>query len=464
MTEKNVAIKINCESFSYGNEENNLPTVLENFEMQINYGEITLISGLSGSGKSTLLSLINGIIPRVVSGTFKGEILIDGKSSNGMSMSEISKKVGTVLQNAEEQIIHQIVEDEIAFGCENFGFPPEEISNQIEKSCKIMQLDKNWKTRTLSGGQKHRLVTASTLAMKAPILIFDEPLANLDAEGANLLLKLLKNLTMEGKAVVLVEHRLDVVLPFVDKIWQVKDKKISFVNDKNEYLKSQIDIIKDEKENFVAGDEVALEIQNVKKSFGKREILKGINCKIFKGERILLTGENGSGKSTLLSIIARLQKADSGKIIQNFDKKCKNRANKKWFKTCGVIFQNPNYQLFMPTVKDEILFGSDDESYAMKIAEKLELLPLLERHPQSLSEGQKRRLTVAAILAQKPKLLLLDEPTVGQDYHTLQKMMSLINEIHREQKNTMITITHDIRCKKALCDRELRLVDGEVVE
>lgn len=464
MSEKNLAVKINCESFSYGTEENNLPNVLENFEMQINYGEITLISGLSGSGKSTLLSLVNGIIPRIVSGTFKGEVLIDGKSSSGMSMSEISKKVGTVLQNAEEQIIHQIVEDEIAFGCENFGFLPEEISNQIEKSCKIMQLDKSWKTRTLSGGQKQRLVTASTLAMKTPILIFDEPLANLDFEGANLLLKLLKNLAAEGKAVVLVEHRLDVVLPFVDKIWQLKDKKVFFVNDKNEYLKSQIDIIEDKKENFVASKEVALEIQNLKKSFGKREILKGINCKIFKGERILLSGENGSGKSTLLSIIGRLQKADSGKIIQNLDKKCKNRANKKWFKTCGMIFQNPNYQLFMPTVKDEILFGSDDESYAMQIAEKLELTSLLDRHPQSLSEGQKRRLTVAAILAQKPKLLLLDEPTVGQDYHTLQKMMSLINEIHREQKNTMITITHDIRCKKALCDRELHLVDGEVVE
>lgn len=464
MNKKNLAIKIHCESFSYGTEQDNLPEILENFEIQINYGEITLISGLSGSGKSTLLSLINGIIPRVVNGNFKGEIFIDGKNSFGMSMSEISQKVGTVLQNAEEQIIHQIVEDEIAFGCENFGFPADEISNQIEKSCQIMQLNKNWKTRTLSGGQKQRLVSASTLAMKTPILIFDEPLANLDMQGTKILLSLLKNLAAEGKAVVLVEHRLDVILPFIDKIWELKDKKLFLVNDKNEYLKSQIDIIKDSKENFVASKELALEIQDLKKSFGKREILKGLNFKIYKGERILLSGENGSGKSTLLSIIGRLQKPDSGKIIQNLDSKCKNRANKKWFKTCGIIFQNPNYQLFMPSVKDEILFGSDDESYALEIAEKLELTPLLERHPQSLSEGQKRRLTVAAILAQKPKLLLLDEPTVGQDYHTLQKMMSLINEIHREQKNTIITITHDIRCKKALCDRELKLKDGVIVE
>lgn len=260
MNKKNLAIKIHCESFSYGTEQDNLPEILENFEIQINYGEITLISGLSGSGKSTLLSLINGIIP--VNGNFKGEIFIDGKNSFGMSMSEISQKVRTVLQNAEEQIIHQIVEDEIAFGCENFGFPADEISNQIEKSCQIMQLNKNWKTRTLSGGQKQRLVSASTLAMKTPILIFDEPLANLDMQGTKILLSLLKNLAAEGKAVVLVEHRLDVILPFVDKIWELKDKKLFLVNDKNEYLKSQIDIIKDSKENFVASKELALEIQD----------------------------------------------------------------------------------------------------------------------------------------------------------------------------------------------------------
>ena len=464
MTDKNIAVKLKCESFSYGTEQDNLPEILENFEIQINYGEITLISGLSGSGKSTLLSLINGIIPRVVNGNFKGEIFIDGKNSFGMSMSEISQKVGTVLQNAEEQIIHQVVEDEIAFGCENFGFPADEISNQIEKSCQIMQLNKNWKTRTLSGGQKQRLVSASTLAMKTPILIFDEPLANLDVQGAKILLSLLKNLAAEGKAIVLVEHRLDVILPFVDKIWELKDKKLFLVNDKNEYLKSQINIIKDSKENFVASKELALEIQDLKKSFGKREILKGLNFKIYKGERILLSGENGSGKSTLLSIIGRLQKSDSGKIIQNLESKCNSRANKKWFKTCGIIFQNPNYQLFMPSVKEEILFATDDKSYALEIAEKLELTPLLNCHPQSLSEGQKRRLTVAAILAQKPKLLLLDEPTVGQDYHTLQKMITLINEIHRTQKNTIITITHDIRCTKSLCDRELKLKDGVIVE
>ncbi len=468
MNEKNTAIKVNCKSFSYltYEDENNCSQsqnkVLENLEFSADYGEVTLISGLSGSGKSTLLSLINGIIPKVIRGKFDGEIFIDGKNSSEMTMSQISRKVGTVLQNAEEQIIYQIVEDEVAFGCENFGFERQKTASLIEKSCTEMKLDKNWKTRTLSGGQKQRVVTASTLAMKTSILIFDEPLANLDSDGAKLLLNLLKKLASEGKAVILVEHRLDVVLPYADKIWQLKDKKIFPVANKDIFLKSQTDIISDSEENRIQSSDIALELTDIKKSFAKREILCGINLTVKKGERILLSGENGSGKSTLMSIIAGLQKQDSGKINQFLNLSCKKRMGKKWFKTCGIVYQNPNYQLFMPSVKEEILFGADDKNYALEIAEKLGLLPLLERHPHSLSEGQKRRLTVAAILSQKPQLLLLDEPTVGQDYQTLEKMMQVINEIHRETKNTIISITHDIRCKSALCDRNIWIKNGKV--
>ncbi|MCR5217069.1 ABC transporter ATP-binding protein [Treponema sp.] len=453
------AVQVNCKKFKYYYAQEN---TLENLDFEINYGQVTLLSGLSGCGKSTLLSLINGIIPRVIQGEFEGSIFIDGENSACKSMSQISRKVGSVLQNAESQIIHSIVEDEIAFGCENFGFTPETIYEEIEKSSSIMEIKKEWKTRTLSGGQKQRLVTASTLAMKGDILIFDEPLANLDGRGAKILLELLKKLAAEGKAILLVEHRLDVVLPFVDVVWQLKNKRAEKISDKESFLKSQTDIIEDKNENHITLTENALEINELKKSFGNRTILNGINLNVKKGERILLCGENGCGKSTLMKTIARLQKADSGIILQHIDNKCSNRANKRWFKNCGVVFQNPNYQLFMPSVKDEILFGTDDKDYALNLADEFELGPLLERHPHSLSEGQKRRVTVCAILAQKPKLLLLDEPTVGQDYKTLQNMMSIINNVHRQQENTMISITHDIRCMTALCDRKVNIYDGVI--
>lgn len=453
------AVKIDLKSFRYAFSDE---TVLENLEMEINYGEVTLLSGLSGSGKSTLISLINGIIPRVVQGEFDGKILIDGEETAGKSMSEISRKVGSVLQNAESQIIHQIVEDEIAFGCENFGFGASQIEKSITESCASLKLDRNWKTRTLSGGQKQRLVTASTLAMQGKILVFDEPLANLDLEGAKILLELLKKLAGEGRAVLLIEHRLDLVLPYADVVWNLCDKRAEKISDKVEFLKSQSDIISDSPENHLSFHETALEVQKIEKSFGKRKILDSVSFEVKKGERIMLLGENGSGKSTLLSIIARLLKADSGRVVQHFDEKLSERPCRKWFRLMGFVYQNPNYQLFMPSVKDEILFGTENSeesrTYALSLAEELGLSHLLDRHPHSLSEGQKRRVTICAILAQKPKLLLLDEPTVGQDYKTLEKMMAVLNRVHRESGNTMISISHDIRCISALCERKIELV------
>lgn len=453
------AVQISCKKFKYSFSDE---YILQNLEMEINFGVVTLLSGLSGCGKSTLLSLINGIIPRVIPGEFEGRIFIDGEDSSSKTMSQISRKVGSVLQNAESQIIHSIVEDEIAFGCENFGFDPSVIHDEIENSCRLMQINKNWKTRSLSGGQKQRLVTASTLAMKGDILIFDEPLANLDAQGADILLKLLRQLASIGKAVLLVEHRLDVVLPFVDVIWQLKNKTVEKISDRKSFLKNQTDIIEDKKENNITTSTNALEIRNLKKSFGTRTILSDLTLDVKKCERLLLKGENGCGKSTLMSIIAKLQKADSGTVTQFLDAQLRNRSDKKWFKTCGVVYQNPNYQLFMSNVKDEILFGADDKEYALSLAKQFELEPLFSRHPHSLSEGQKRHVTVCAILAQKPKLLLLDEPTVGQDYKTLQNMMMILNTVHREQENTMISITHDIRCMNALSDRNIFICDGRI--
>ena len=459
------AVSVKCSSFRYSQEGEE---IFHNLEFDFNYGEVTLISGTSGCGKTTLISLINGVIPRVNAGEFIGEVLIDGKSTAALSMSQISRKVGSVLQNAESQIIHQIVEDEISFGCENFGFEPSLISKKIEQSCSIMKLQKDWKTRSLSGGQKQRLVTASTLAMDADILIFDEPLANLDVTGATILLQLLQRLCEEGKAVVLVEHRLDVVMPFVDKVWKLENKQAVLIQDKEKYLKSQTDIIEDKGNDCIKKGDTILKVQNVSKKFSNRNILEGISFEVYRGERILLSGENGSGKSTLMNIIARLLKADEGSAEAFFTdgasgKKAKVSLLKKWFKKCGVVYQNPNYQLFMDSVEKEILYGADDRDYALEIARRFNLDELMARHPHSLSEGQKRRVTIAAILAQKPELLLLDEPTVGQDYATLKRMMKVINEIHIENQNTMLSVTHDIRCISALCDRKLTIKDGKLI-
>lgn len=444
-------------SFSYYQNEK----ILSNVNMSIDEGKITLLSGLSGSGKSTIFFLINGIIPNIIKGKFEGDILIDDKSIKGMSIGELSKTVGSILQNAEEQIIKPYVLDEIAFGPSNLGINMVEIDKRINEVCNILNLNKNDLTKLLSGGQKQRLITASTLAMNQKILILDEPLANLDNKGAIILLNILTKLKKEGYSILIIEHRLDIVINYVDKIYSIKDGIVSEVIDKYSYLEKETSkIVYDTKE---VGETPILELKNISYEVNNKTILNDISFTINKNERVVILGENGCGKTTLTKIISRLLKPSSGVVNQYINPKLKTKGHyKKWFSHLGYIYQNPNYQLFMPSVEKEILFNGYSLEYAQMIVNKFNLGHLLARHPQSLSEGEKRRLTIASILASKQEILILDEPTVGQDYKGLKNLVSILNEIHEKEKNTMITITHDKRCAESLCDKAIWIKDGSI--
>ena len=179
-----------------------------------------------------------------------------------------------------------------------------------------------------------------------------------------------------------------------------------------------------------------------------------------------MLGENGCGKTTLMRLIARLYKPTGGSVTQYIDEafKQKPKGNKAWYKKVGVVYQNPDYQLFMPTVRQEISFGAKSEEYAAEIAELFGVKHLWERHPQSLSEGQKRRVSIAAVAACEPEVLFLDEPTVGQDYDGLCQMVEILNQLHMRSGNTMVTITHDVRCAEALCDKAYLILDGIVAK
>lgn len=455
------AIELKNVSFCY---EGFSTQVLKNVDLSVAYGEVALLSGLSGEGKSTLLSIVSGIIPNIIAGEITGEVLVDEKSTRGQKLSEVCRKVGVVLQNADSQIIHKIVEDEIAFGCENFAIPAERIGEQIDRVCTLMGLDKTAQTRTLSGGQKQRLITASTLATGQKILILDEPLANLDKAGASDLMETLRALAGAGYAVLVVEHRLDMVLPFVDTVWNIRAGEVTKVENKQDYLLSQTVMIKDSSCSHEKG-KALFSVDRIAFAVKKKEILKDVTFNIYEGERLLLLGENGCGKTTLLRLLARLYRPTRGKIGQTLDPKfgtCK--AGRKWFEQIGVVYQNPNYQLFMPTVEQEIAFRAQSSKYADDMMRLFDLEHLRGRHPQSLSEGQKRRVSIAAVAAGDPKVLLLDEPTVGQDYQGLCELVKILDELHDRNGNTMITVTHDMRCAEALCDRAILIADGKVQE
>ncbi len=452
------AIELKNVYFSYDGKVR----ILENVNIALPYGKVNLVSGHSGEGKSTLLYIISGIIPNITDGEITGEVLINGEDIKGKKLGEVCREVGVVLQNADEQIIQKTVEDEIAFGCENLAFSPEKISKQIDIVCKLMKLERSWQCRKLSGGQKQRLITASTLAMGQKIVILDEPLANLDTTGTGMLMSTLRSLAKAGYCIVVIEHRLDVVLPFVDNVFHVSDRKVTEIIDKERYFKDQSTEIADACLEF-SGTSNMFSLTNVAFSVKERDILKDVTFDILKGSRVVLLGENGCGKTTLLRLISRLEKPTRGTISQNIDDKFgqKSRQSKKWYQKVGVVYQNPDYQLFMPTVEKEIKFGAKSNEYADKIAAQFGVKHLYARHPQSLSEGQKRRVSIAAVVATAPEVLILDEPTVGQDYKGLCEMVEVLNCIHEETHNTMITVTHDKRCAAALCDESVWIKDGK---
>lgn len=449
-----IAIRLKEVSFKYDGAKEN---VLENINLTVEYGETVLLSGVSGEGKSTLLSIINGVIPFVNSGEFSGSVEIDGKDVTKLKISERSKLIGTVLQNADEQIIYDLVNEEIAFGCENLNIASEEIDRRIERFTTLMQIEKNAKTKTLSGGQKQRLITASTLAMEQKIIILDEPLANLDTHTAHILLKALRNLSNSGYAVLIVEHRLDVVKNYIDKVMRIENKQLftsTDINDLNSGIKTipHADgslpgevLIKGEKLFFAAGD---------------RNIIDGLDIEIRAGERIVLLGENGCGKTTLMRMLARLNKPNDGALSQTITKS--KKANSKWFSKVGYVYQNPVYQLFMPTLLSEISFKAKSEEMARKMINAFGLSGLEQRHTQSLSEGQKRRASIAAVCASEPTVLFLDEPTVGQDYKNLCKTVETVNKINKNLGTAIVTVTHDKRCAGALADRVLIMENGKI--
>ena len=206
-----------------------------------------------------------------------------------------------------------------------------------------------------------------------------------------------------------------------------------------------------------------LEVHNLSFAYGGETVLKGVSMTARKNEIVGIVGESGCGKTSLLRLVARLARPTAGEIRQLIDPALgQRRGSRAWFRRVGVVYQNPNCQLFMPTVAQEVAFAAKSEDFAREIMELFGIAHLSERHPHSLSEGQKRRVSIAAVAASQPELLLLDEPTVGQDREGLRTLLQALNHLHTRTGNTIVTVTHDRRCAGALCDRAALLKDGRI--
>lgn len=422
-------------SFTYAGQTQ---PALQDINLSVSSGELVLITGATGSGKSTLLNCIAGIAPTYTAGILSGDLCYQNQSILHWDIKARSRYLGFLLQNVETQIFTDRISDEIAFGLENLNLPPEQIPDLINAALSEFNLtqQQHWTIQQLSAGQKQRLVIACILAMKQPILLMDEPFAYLDRASALFLLDLLQSRAAQGQAIVLIEHRLDLVQSICTQ---------SFCLHKGQWLTQTPKIQSVDRSSEVDHSTKPIVLQCRNLSWGGYPQFPDLTLRA--GETTLLQGENGCGKTTLLKLISGLLRPTTGTI--ELLGKPQPRRIVEISRSIGFVLQNPNHQLFAESVLQEV--QNDRE-----ILTQLNLEEQLERHPRSLSQGQKRRLTLGAVLARRPKVCLLDEITVGQDATSLNLMLELLKRF-TQAGGAVIVTSYDPQVANALGAKILTL-------
>ncbi|MGK7876798.1 MAG: ABC transporter ATP-binding protein [Xenococcaceae cyanobacterium] len=428
------------------------PTI-QGINLTLYPGELVLISGATGSGKSTLLNCIAGIAPSHAGGKLSGKILYQGTDLNEWSIRQRSQHFCILLQNVEIQIFTDRVWDELVFGLENWNVDPNQIPQLADASVREFGLDmqRNWFIKQLSAGQKQRLLLACMLAIGQPVLLLDEPFAYLDTKGVDLLLQLLQWRTRQGQSVILVEHRLELVREICDRTYRFHDGQLfewNLEKYRHDWANSE----------FARGLHPEFDINTTPSVLSPQEsdralvVLRTQNLSwggyppfpdlhVTAGETILLKGDNGCGKTTLLKLLSGLLKPATGKL-EILGRDVGKRSVVQIAKTVGFVLQNPNHQLFADSVRSEILQPGVALEAADALLEQLNLKAFAHRHPHSLSQGQKRRLALGAVLARQPKVCLLDEIMVGQDPKSLMLMLNVLKNF-TNQGGTLIFTSHD---------------------
>lgn len=489
---------------------------LNNINLTIYEGEKVLIVGPSGSGKSTLSNCINGIVPFSNEGEISGSLKVKGKETKEMSIFELSNSVGTVLQDPDGQFIGLTVGEDIAFKLENDCVSQEEMKEKVKVVSEIVGIDTHLNSApySLSGGQKQRVTLAGVMVGEVDILLFDEPLASLDPATGKSAIELIDQIQKKtNKTILIIEHRLEDVLHCpVDRIIVVDNGRIAADITPGELLSSNLlvetgireplyitalkyagcdikpemhpehidtlnidscreklkdwyeDTIEDEQK---INNEPILEMRDVKFSYESgKEILHGVSFKINKGEMVSIVGRNGAGKSTISKLICGFYKPTEGQILFNgrdlINDTIKERAEK-----IGIVMQNPNQMISKTMIFDEVALGLkvrgvSEEEIKNRVFETLKICGLYEFRNwpiSALSFGQKKRVTIASILVLNPEVVILDEPTAGQDFKHYTEIMEFLKELNQKGV-TIIMITHDMHLMLEYTNRAIVLSNG----
>ncbi len=479
-------------SFRYRDRQN---LAIQDISFTADKGEILLIAGASGCGKTTLIRAINGLIPRSYKGDLSGQIRIEGQETGEWRLSQISQKVGTVLQDPERQILGTKVLNEVAFGLENLGMPRPEIIARVDEALALLRIThlRDRETFNLSGGEKQKVALAGVLAMRPTVLLLDEPLASLDPASAQDSLDMVRKLADEGMTVLMVEHRVEDVLRIrPERVMFISDGKIRYLG-KLEGLSKVVDyhevklpaedilararedpappelkILPDVSDSARSGEPI-VKFENV--AFGyepQTEVLHGIDLEIKRGDVIAVLGPNGAGKTTFVKHAIGLLKPKTGRVLVE-GRDTREASVAQIAGTLGYVFQSPSHMLFAPTVHEELAFGPKNLRHAkerieQEVAEALKIVNLADKQqdpPLALSFGQQKRVSIAAILAMHSRILIMDEPTAGQDYQNYMNFMDSILQLPGFE--AILFITHDVDLAVIYANRVLMMSGGRLV-
>jgi len=492
---------------------------LTGIDLSIGRGELLGILGPSGAGKSTLAASIGAFIPHLIKGEVSGRLLVEGMETATHSPRDLAGVVGTVFQDFESQIFSSRVDVETAFGPENLGLSRDEIVSRVQRSLALVSLTekKDHVPTDLSGGEKQRLVIASILAMEPKILVFDEPITDLDPEGQKEVLLLLERiLTEKRRTALLVDHESEHLVN-ADKVAVLADGRLVTVGTPAEIFRdetlvaryrlkplahvqilsalgvkdpplsvpeavltlrtlrrpfdqSRIDkLLGSEAKRADAYGPPLIEIDNLSFSYGKNRVIPGLDLVIREREFVALVGPNGSGKTTLVKHINGLLSPDGGRVLIS-GKPPKSYKVREISEMIGLVHQNPDRMIFSERVFDEAAFGLvvrnvDQVTIKKRVSDVLSVVGLADRaddDPYLLTKGERQRLAVAATLAVGPRVLILDEPTTGLDHGEIVDMMDLLAGLN-ERGHTVICITHNMDVAARYCHRTIILAGGSII-